>query len=435
MSPHLRTSSSRRGRRVLLAAAALLLVAAWGLYRQVRPPRAPVGGPRAEATLPSPELAIARRAPASEPTPTEPVIDEIRVDPPVVCDGDEAIVTVRAHMPGGDDRALHVAVDGVRGSPAPVVIRVEPSGKTRPVVAVVVGPDDKATTAPVPVEARTCAPRRRLEVGAHTLVNAPDDWEMTARVLDVPTRDGRRPRLPISDVRSYQWTFGDGTRDETPTPTVTHSYAGRSQDRRYTTMLVRVEAVLADGSRVAGHQALELANHAYASLHDRDLVRLEGRFRTRFAERRPGGALEQVLTISHIADRPVAVTEVIARESYRDGRGVLEHAVPVKDVLGAPEVPAGRGLETTLRIAADADPALLFVTYLLRGQAADGKPALGSLTIMRPTPIPTADQHVAVTDPQLVRKIEAARKILGKPFVTGEEIARLEREGAFDTLE
>jgi hypothetical protein len=50
---------------------------------------------------------------------------------------------------------------------------------------------------------------------------------------------------------------------------------------------------------------------------------------------------------------------------------------------------------------------------------------------MRPPPPLTKETAVAIADAKMVAKIQAARRILQKPYVTGEEMARLEREGKF----
>jgi hypothetical protein len=59
---------------------------------------------------------------------------------------------------------------------------------------------------------------------------------------------------------------------------------------------------------------------------------------------------------------------------------------------------------------------------------------MGSFSVMRPPPRPTADNSQPVTRPELKAKILAAREILGRDVVTDDDLWRLEREGRFAGL-
>jgi hypothetical protein len=65
------------------------------------------------------------------------------------------------------------------------------------------------------------------------------------------------------DVVGYDWDFGDGTREQGSRATVTHSYATRPQDRRYSYFLVTVTARDRRGVSVSRSTTLELANPRY----------------------------------------------------------------------------------------------------------------------------------------------------------------------------
>jgi hypothetical protein len=49
--------------------------------------------------------------------------------------------------------------------------------------------------------------------------------------------------------------------------------------------------------------------------------------------------------------------------------------------------------------------------------------------------MPTPEDHQPVVDPLLKAKILRAREVLGKPYVTDEDIWRLEREGLMNNLQ
>src|SRR5262249_20097090 len=112
---------------------------------------------------------------------------------------------------------------------------------------------------------------------------------------------------------------------------------------------------------------------------------------------------------------------------YADERESTEEVDPAW-LLGVPSIAARTGTDVPMRLPAD-DPTLLMITYEISGFSVDGRPAFGSATIMRPPSPPTAEQHRPIDNPEFVGKIRAARRVLNKPFVTGEEIARLQREG------
>jgi hypothetical protein len=59
---------------------------------------------------------------------------------------------------------------------------------------------------------------------------------------------------------------------------------------------------------------------------------------------------------------------------------------------------------------------------------------LGSFSVLRPPPRPSADTSTPVIDSRLVAKIQRARERLGKDVVSEEDLARLERQGEFRDL-
>ena len=95
-------------------------------------------------------------------------------------------------------------------------------------------------------------------------------------------------------------------------------------------------------------------------------------------------------------------------------------------------MPPGKdGLTTSVVLDTIADPGVFSMTYRLSGHSQDGHPVMGSFSVMRPPPRPTADNSLAVVDPTLKAKIVAAREILGKDTVNDEDLWQLERQGRF----
>jgi hypothetical protein len=236
--------------------------------------------------------------------------------------------------------------------------------------------------------------------------------------------------LSARDVHHYRWDFGDGTTGETDEPTVHHSYEARDRSRRSSDFLVRAEAVLDGGGYVKGHGAIEIPNLGRQTLDDKGKVLIEASFHPRFAEAHPDGSVTQRVHLAHVMNEDVTLTRVTEKRVYSDERGELEspRVVDARSVVGASSVAPGRGIDVDLEIPSS-EGAVSMVTYTLSGEAADGTPASGTFSIMRPSPPPTRETADEVTDPALVAKILAARRALGKPYVTAEEMGRLEREG------
>ena len=147
-----------RGRRRWIATclAALLAVAVfWALRERGESAEEPIAAagmeargseaaapPRAPAAVSSSSAAPARIAP--------PVFDEIRVEKEEVCEGEENLVTVRAHTTDGNDPFLHYTVAGEAGAQVPVRSFLGRDGKPMPQMAVAFSRGNVATAVELP---------------------------------------------------------------------------------------------------------------------------------------------------------------------------------------------------------------------------------------------------------------------------------------------
>ena len=109
--------------------------------------------------------------------------------------------------------------------------------------------------------------------------------------------------------------------------------------------------------------------------------------------------------------------------------------VDVASLLGTIAIPPGPdGITTEVVLDTVADPETFSVNYALSGRSADGLPVVGTFSVMKPPPVPTAENSRPITDPVLKAKILAARKLLAKAVVNDDDIAMLERAGKLDDL-
>ena len=429
----------RRRRRWLAAMALAVLVAGlWWWHRAPTPSRPlaasapPVATPpepRAEAPSSSP--LTPRRPPAEEGPPAEPpVIDAIDVEKAAICEGEQTLVTVSAHTPGHrDDAYLHYAIAGEPGRAVAIRGRRDDpaEGEPPPRLVRVFGRNNAVTEAPLPeIRVEDCRVARRVHVIARLLPNREHDFELHAQIVDVTAKRRMRP------VRAL-WSFGDGTTAESASPVIEHSYADRRQDALYSQFLIQVEVIGDDGERAVGRTSLQLLNAAFEHLAYRGVVRLSTALTPRFPVLDAAGVVSQRVRVWHHHGAPVALTAVLRRVQLRDGSARDAERLDPAALLGTSTL-TGAGVEVALRLDTRAEPEATAVEYVLEGFSADGWPATGAFTLMRPPDAPTRENSQPVTDPLLRARIVRARERLGKAFVTDEDLWRLEKEGAFDDL-
>jgi hypothetical protein len=297
-----------------------------------------VFGPAAPAPAPVPPAPPpVGEPPKPKPPGQPPVIDEIVVEKPEVCAGEENLITVRAHTTDGNDVFLHYMIGGS---------------------------------------------------------------------------------------------------ETTSTPLVTHSYEDRAQDTLYSQMLVTVEIVGAGGEKVVGRKSLQLRNPVFEDFYEKGIVSLMIALNPRFPEANADGVVVQGVRLFHARPTSVTIEKAVRIKQYPEQGGeTAPESVDPKALLGTTEIPAGHGIDTKVAFDTAAEPDIFSVTYLLDGKTPEGWPVRGGFSVMRPPPKPTKSANNPVLDPVLRAKILAARKILGKEYVTDEDIFQLDREGKLAGLE
>lgn len=430
----------------MMGLATLVLVAGWFLSRERSAP--PTVAP-ALAKAPEPE----RPSPAPPPTPAEPparvavdapraapvpppVIDAVTVEKQEVCSGEDNLISVRAHSPDGNDTYLHSTIGTGTGMRVPLRVWLEPDGTYAQPVVTVFGKDNVSTSVPVPrYTVKACEPERLVEVLSRRLPNADEDYEFLARIVELPKRDAA-PRPPFTPVK-YVWTFDDQHTVTTTTPTASHTMSGTGTQPwgMYLQHLVRVDVFDAKGRKLTGRSSMQVLNTSFENFDKKGVVTLLARGTPRFPELGGDGVVRQTFRLYHQWKGPVRlerVTALRARVPERGAPPLPEEAAEVS--LGVDVIPEGQGVEVTVSLDTKAEPDVSVVTYALEGNTLDGHPARGTFSVMRPPPRPTKENSTAITDPVLMAKVKKARELLGQPFVTDEDLWRLEREGRFNDL-
>jgi hypothetical protein len=215
---------------------------------------------------------------------------------------------------------------------------------------------------------------------------------------------------------------------------ITHSFEDRPQSTLYSQFLVRVEVATDDGRTLVARDALQLPNPAYESWTRKGLVSLMVALDPAFPVLSAAGRVEQGVRLRHHRPEAVAIESVHLVRTHINGAEDQPEPVDVAALLGSTAIPAGSGLELHVTLDPRAEPDLLSVTYYLKGTSAEGRPVVGSFSVMQPPPRPSAANSTPVTDPRLLAKIRRARERLGKDVVSDTDLSQLERAGEFQDL-
>lgn len=421
-----------------------LCVLAWR-RRAVPPELEPVQ--RQQASAPRERQESTRRSrPTAAPAPSvvsPPVIDAVIVAKPELCEGEETLVSVRAHTTNDADSELHFTIGTGSGQSVPLRAWSGARGEPLPIRVTAFGRDNAATTvlAP-PLRILPCQQTPRVVLSHRVLPNRWGSFELRAQLLD--TRDGAGPasaRSPSAaqthepaafEPLRYTWSFGDGSRFVTNEGLVVHSYEGRPQDTLYSQLLVRVEVSAEDGRTLVGHDALQLLNPAFESLARKGIVSLMTTLDPPFPRLDSDGVVRQRVRLWHHRPEPVRIASISRAASHGEGDEARSEDVDVAAVLGTDEIAPGRGVELEATLDTMAEPDVVSASYYLQGTSPEGYPVRGAFSVMRPPPAPTRSNSRPVTDPALSAKIQRARKLLGRDVVSDGDLFALQRSGLLD---
>jgi hypothetical protein len=414
------------------ALALAMALAVWLLPGRDLPSAPDAAAPPTRRTDLAPTLAITADwtaqpspVPASAPRPAPvaaPVVDEVRVEKEEVCEGEENLVTVRAHTTDGNDAFLHYAIGSEAGAQVPLRAYISSrEGRAVGQSVTVFGKGNVSTTVAVPAyRVKDCRPQVLLLITARALPNTISQLELGAAVR---SSGGR-----FTPVR-YAWSFGDGAVEVTRTPIAVHDYSARPQRTAFTQVLVAVKASDAAGETVEGRLALQLANPAFESRR-RGIVAIFSEPTPRFPTMDPDGVVRQRFRMWHDDDGPVEIRKATMTRLLTASQQAPQTAeVDVATLLERTDILPGAGHAQAFRFDFAAEPAVYAVTYELEGVSAGGLRAYGQLTMLRPPARPTRENSTPIADPALAAKIRKAMAILGQDTVSQEDLWRLEREG------
>jgi hypothetical protein len=436
------TTSKRRA--AIVIAVGLLIAGLWLLLRRPPvPPRDVMAKAEAEtgvATMPTTESPPRRRPPPPRVPSEPPIIDEIVVEKQEVCEGEENLVTVRAHAPSEAGNAyLHYIVNGTSGQSAPVYSTVDrEANKLVAKRVTVLGANDTMTMREIPAyRVKPCQLERRLLIAMRLLPNTIAEYELYARIDNVTAREPMK-------VASYRWDFGDGSNDETTVPYVRHDYTLRPQRTLYSSFLIRATAMPSHGGEpLVGRTALDLRNDSFEELERTGIVLIKAVLTPSETVATEDGVVRKQALLFHNHEQSDVIVDSVVAEIQEGNYADQQHPAPsrahhdepldVQALAGVSRIPA-TGIETTVSFDSKARPEVLIFTLHVTGHTLDGFPAEGRFSLFKPPPPLTRENSTPIRDPVLSAKIQIAQQVLARPKVTRDDLWRLEQAGAFKGL-
>jgi hypothetical protein len=416
----------------LVAAALMLivLVLSFSRGRSRAAPSLPTDGEVARSPVSRAAPTVVRPAERPRPPSTEsgkplpPVIDEILVEKEEVCEGEENLITVKAHTLDGADSLLHGVIGSERGMSVPLKTYLDARGQPLHQYITVFGNRNVSTRVEVPpYKVKQCAPDRVVYVTAQTRANRIHEFELTAKLVDNAKAKPFKPR-------QYLWDFGDGDSEVTTAGYAIHAYQHGVQKSLYSNYLLRVEVVAESGESAVGRTSLQFYNLGYEHLIKFGTVSLVAQGTPRFPAMDERGMVRQKFEIWHAYDQPVEIQKVTLVRHDSTGRRTDDKQVDLARLFNETEISPGKSIEAELSFDSKQYPEnLLAVVYRLEGTSADGRKAIGEISVMKPPTRPTRENSKAITDPKMLAKVQKALELLGQDTVTQEDLSRLEREG------
>jgi hypothetical protein len=267
------------------------------------------------------------------------------------------------------------------------------------------------------------------------VVNCPDRPLVYMKAVPHPMRpeEGEFEVIKLEGFTgrtSYQWDFGDGTTKKTDTGYATHSYFARDQKRFHSTFLVKVTVTDEKNTTATARATIDFPNVQWISsqMGAATIPIVYNRFPVM-----KDGAYTVDVNMKNIHNESLSIGDAEVEYVSCDGERPSETRAYGAGALLSQTSMAGNAVaNATLTLGAGMMPkSICNVTIKLKGSTQSGTSV--NATMYLTIPVSNEDlkykTHQVIDDPELDRKVEKAKKILGKDFVTVDELRTLEKEG------
>ncbi len=345
------------------------------------------------------------------------MIKEIIVEKQTVCAGEDFTVKVVANNTEGPNSELTYRIGTKSDNPA--VMRYMRAGRKEIHVFVKNARNqvDHGTTS---VTVSECPGKPIAIVRASLSNNRPEEAEI--EVLELRGLEGKC---------LYEWDFGDGKTAKTNIKYVTHNYGDRNQKSFTTTFLVKVKVTDEAGRVATGRDTVTFPNiHWISNRMGRAILPVVyNRFPTETPE-----AYKVEMSIKNIYDQQVTFqnTDIETTPCAREEQGSIVSFNAGSLVTRTVLPPNGITPDVMVLSKKDFSPGTCNMKVTMNGLIGDGTPVQAELLLtipMSPEKALETGRGKEVTDQELIRKIQKARKILGRELITPADIRKLEREG------
>jgi len=342
-------------------------------------------------------------------------IRKVHLEKETVCAGDDFEVRVDARDPDGREKDLIFKVAEKVGNP--VILKYYGEG-THDIV-VTVRDYTRIDTKTVTVNVVNCSDRPFVFMKATPHPMRPEEGE-----FEVVKMEG------FTGKTSYLWDFGDGTTKKTETGYATHNYFARDQKRFHSTFTVKVTVTDEKNTSATARATIDFPNVQWIS-SQMGAATIPISY-NRFPVNRDGAYTVDV-NMKNIHSESLsfgdAEVEYVSCDSERPPE---VRAYGAGALLSQTSIARNAVANSTLTLAGGMMPkSTCNVTIKLKGSTQSGKAVNAALYLT--IPVSNEDlkykKHQVVEDPELDRKIQQAKKILGKDFVTVDELRTLEKEG------
>ena len=342
-------------------------------------------------------------------------IRKVHLEKETVCAGDDFEVRVDARDPDGREKDLIFKVAEKVGNP--VILKYYGEG-THDIV-VTVRDYTRIDTKTVTVNVVNCPDRPLVFMKATPHPMRPEEGE-----FEVVKMEG------FTGKTSYLWDFGDGTTKKTETGYATHNYFARDQKRFHSTFTVKVTVTDEKNTSATARATIDFPNVQWIS-SQMGAATIPISY-NRFPVNRDGAYTIDV-NMKNIHNESLsfgdAEVEYVSCDSERPPE---VRAYGAGALLSQTSIARNAVANSTLTLAGGMMPkSTCNVTIKLKGSTQSGKAVNAALYLT--IPVSNEDlkykKHQVVEDPELDRKIQQAKKILGKDFVTVDELRTLEKEG------
>jgi hypothetical protein len=342
-------------------------------------------------------------------------IKRVILEKDTVCVGEDFEVKVLARDHEGRDKDLIYKVAHKIGNP--VIMRYSSEGAHE--IVVTVRDFKRIDTKAVTVNAVKCEDRPivHLKAGPHPM--RPEEGE-----FEVFKKEG------LGDKCTYFWEFGDGNTKTTNVGYATHNYFARDQKRFHSSFVVKVTVTDENRKSATARSSIDFPNTHWisANMGNASIPLSYNRFMVM-----KNGVGRVDVSMKNIYDEALSFSDATLEFTSCDsGRQTESRHAGASTLLSQTSIMQNAVANAMFTLGDELMPrSTCNVTVKLKGSTQGGKPVMAIMYLT--IPVSREDlklkTHQVIDDPELDRKVQKAKKILGKDFVTTDELRTLEKEG------